>query len=107
MWDKLEVTYEGTTKVKEARISSLVNEYELFKMVEDENVEAMFSRFSKIICELKSLGMVYSNGLQVRKLVRSLPKAWETKVAILEDGDLQKMTYDELRGNLMAYEQPY
>ncbi|KAH0765629.1 hypothetical protein KY285_001500 [Solanum tuberosum] len=36
---------------------------------------------------------------------RSLPKAWETKTAILEDGDLEKMTYDELRGNLMAYEQ--
>jgi len=105
MWDKLEVTYEGTNKVKEARISSLVNEYELFKMAENENVEDMFSRFNKIICELKSLGMVYSNGLQVRKLIRSLPKAWQTKVAILEDGDLQKMTYDELRGNLMAYEQ--
>lgn len=39
-----------------------------------------------------SLGMVYSNALQVRKLVRSLPKAWETKTAILEDGDLHKMT---------------
>uniref|UniRef100_M1E0R9 CCHC-type domain-containing protein n=1 Tax=Solanum tuberosum TaxID=4113 RepID=M1E0R9_SOLTU len=38
------------------------------------------------------------------KLVRSLPKVWETKAPILEDGDLQKMTYDELRGNLMAYE---
>jgi len=105
MWVKLEVTYEGTTKVNEAHISSLVNEYELFKMAEDENVEDMFSRFSKIVCELKSLGMVYSNGLQVRKLVRSLPKAWETKTAILEDGDLQIMMDDELRGNLMAYEQ--
>ncbi|XP_049405043.1 uncharacterized protein LOC125868438 [Solanum stenotomum] len=94
MWDKLEVTYEGTTKVKEALINSFVNEYELFKMAEDENVESKFSRFSKIVYELKSLGMVYSNALQVKKLVRSLPKAWETKAAILEDGDLQKMTYD-------------
>ncbi|XP_049394650.1 uncharacterized protein LOC125858929 [Solanum stenotomum] len=61
-------------------------------MAKDENVEDMFSRFRKIVCELKSLGMVYSNGLQGRKIVRSLPKAWETKAAILEDGDLQKMT---------------
>ncbi|XP_049394800.1 uncharacterized protein LOC125859121 [Solanum stenotomum] len=83
MWDKLEVTYEGTTKVKEAQISSLVNEYKLFKMAEDENVETMFSRFSKIVCELKSFGMVYSNELQVRKLVKSLLKAWETTAAIL------------------------
>lgn len=65
MWNKvLEVTYERTNK--EARISSLVNEYELFKMAEDENVENVFSRFSKIIHELKFLGMIYSNGLHVR-----------------------------------------
>ena len=51
--------------------------------------------------------MVYSNALQVRKLVRSLHKAWKNNVVILEDGDLQKMTYDELRGNLMAYEQQH
>ncbi|XP_015169912.1 uncharacterized protein [Solanum tuberosum] len=74
-------------------------------MTKDGNVESMFSRFSKIVCELKSLRMVYSNALQVRLLIRSLPKAWETKAVILEDGDLQKMTYDKLRGNLMAYEQ--
>ena len=55
IWDKLEVTYEGTTKIKEARISSLVNVYELFKIAKDENVKSIFSRFSKIVCELKTL----------------------------------------------------
>ncbi|XP_070056474.1 uncharacterized protein [Nicotiana tomentosiformis] len=30
MWDKLEVTYEGTNKVKETRINILVRDYELF-----------------------------------------------------------------------------
>lgn len=49
--------------------------------------------------------MVYPNGLQVRILLKRLPKAWETKATILEDRDLNKMMYDELRGNLMAYEQ--
>ena len=49
IWDKLEMTYEGTTKVKEVQISSLVNEYELFKMAEDENVESIFPRFCKIV----------------------------------------------------------
>ena len=96
------MTYEGTTRVKKAQFRSFLNEYELFKMAKDENVESMFSRFSKIVHELKTLGIVYSNALQVRKLVRSLHKAWKNNVVILEDGDLQKMTYDELRGNLMA-----
>lgn len=57
--DKIEVTYERTTKLKKARISSRINEYELFKMADDEYVESIFSRFSKIVCELKSVGIVY------------------------------------------------
>lgn len=43
MWDKLEVTYEGTTKVKEIRIGVLIIEYELFKIVDHEVVEYVFS----------------------------------------------------------------
>lgn len=31
-------------------------------------------------------------------------KAWETKDTILEDGDLHKMTYNELWDNLLTYE---
>ena len=99
------MNYEGTTKVTEAQISSLVNEYELYKMVDNESVESMFSRFCKIVIELKSVWMVYSNSLSVSKLVNNLHKAWETKVVILKVWDLQNMTYDELQGNLMAYEE--
>ncbi|XP_060210332.1 uncharacterized protein LOC132637231 [Lycium barbarum] len=104
MWDKLEVTYEGTSKVRETKIDALRHDYEAFMMKEDENIESMFTRFSKIIGELKSLGVTYTNSQQVRKLVRSLPKTWETKAIVLEDGNLDKFTYDELRGNLIAFE---
>ncbi|KAH0646409.1 hypothetical protein KY284_034293 [Solanum tuberosum] len=44
MWDKLEVTYEGTDKVKETIISLLVYKYELFQMKEGETIEGMFAR---------------------------------------------------------------
>ncbi|XP_033513375.1 uncharacterized protein [Nicotiana tomentosiformis] len=33
MWDKLEVTYEGTSKVKVTQINLLVHDYELFQKV--------------------------------------------------------------------------
>ena len=48
---------------------------------------------------------MYSNSIRVSKLVNCLHKDWETKVVILKLRDLQNMTYDELRGNLMAYEE--
>ncbi|XP_060182962.1 uncharacterized protein LOC132612907 [Lycium barbarum] len=104
MWDKLKVTYEGTTKVRENKIDALQHEYEAFMMKDDENIEGMFARLSKIICELKSLEVTYTNSQQVRKLVRSLPKPnWETKAIVLKDRNLD-VTYDKLRGNLMTFE---
>ncbi|XP_009767601.1 uncharacterized protein LOC142182143 [Nicotiana tabacum] len=39
MWDKLEVTYEGTSKVKETHINMLVHDYEFFQMKEGESIE--------------------------------------------------------------------
>ncbi|XP_019264336.1 PREDICTED: uncharacterized protein LOC109241967 [Nicotiana attenuata] len=70
--DKLEVTYEGTSKVKETHINMLVHDYELFQMKEGEPIEEMFARFSKIISDLKAFGKPYSSGDQVRKILRSL-----------------------------------
>ncbi|GAV78020.1 UBN2 domain-containing protein, partial [Cephalotus follicularis] len=55
MWDRLEVTYEGTNQVKEAKISMLVHDYEMFTMNENEDIKSMFSRFTNIINALQAL----------------------------------------------------
>ncbi|XP_070043084.1 uncharacterized protein [Nicotiana tomentosiformis] len=107
MWDKLEVTYERTSKVKETRIKLLVHDYELFQMKEEESMEEMLGRFSKIIGDLKAFGKPYSSGNQVRKILRSLPTTWKTKVVTLESQDLDKLSYDELRGDLIALEKTH
>nr|XP_016451347.1 PREDICTED: uncharacterized protein LOC107776052 [Nicotiana tabacum] len=107
MWDKLEVTYEGTSKVKETHINMLVHDYELFQMKEGESIEEMFARFSKIISDLKAFGKPYSSGDQVRKILRSLPTTWQTKVVTLESQDLNKLSCDELRGELIAFKKTY
>ncbi|XP_075091513.1 uncharacterized protein LOC142171719 [Nicotiana tabacum] len=68
IWDKLEVTYERTSKVKETQINLLVHDYELFHMKEEESIEEMFARFSKIIGDLKAFGKPFSIGDQVQKI---------------------------------------
>ncbi|XP_070014332.1 uncharacterized protein [Nicotiana sylvestris] len=78
-WDKLEVTYEGTNKVKEIRINLLVREYELFQMKVGESAVGMFSRFSKILRDLKSFGKTIKSGEQLRKILRCLPTVWQPK----------------------------
>ncbi|XP_075092174.1 uncharacterized protein LOC142172455 [Nicotiana tabacum] len=107
MWDKLDVTYEGTNKVKETRINLLVRDYELFQMKEGESVEETFSRFRKILGDLKSFGRPIKSGEQVRKILRSLPTIWQPKVIALECKNLDKMSYDELRDDLITFEKTH
>ncbi|XP_072074150.1 uncharacterized protein [Arachis hypogaea] len=105
IWDKLRLTHEGTKQVRETRIDMLMKEYEMFSMKEDESIDQMFERFSIIINNLDAMGRNYSEETLVRKILRSLTKKWEVKsTAISERNDLIKITYDELRGKLLAYE---
>ncbi|XP_072082090.1 uncharacterized protein [Arachis hypogaea] len=105
IWDKLRLTHEGTKQVRETRIDILMKEYEMFSMKEDESIDQMFERFSIIINNLDAMGRSYSEETLVRKILRSLTKKWEVKsTAISERNDLIKITYDELRGKLLAYE---
>ncbi|VFQ69616.1 unnamed protein product [Cuscuta campestris] len=74
MWEKLEVTYEGTAQVREAKIDHLTHEYELFSMKENEKIEEMFERFSNIINPLNLLGKTYTDRELVRKVVEERNK---------------------------------
>ena len=42
IWDKLFVTYEGTSQVRETKINMLVHHYKLFNMQPEEDLQALF-----------------------------------------------------------------
>ncbi|VFQ96793.1 unnamed protein product [Cuscuta campestris] len=105
MWDKLEVTYEGTDQVREAKIDFLTQEYEMFRMKEHKNIDDMFDRFSKIVNDLHALKKTYTDRDHVRKVLRSLTSEWRSKAdAIYESIGTSNITIDGLRGNLKTYE---
>ena len=105
IWNKLEVTHEGTSQVKSSKINLLVHNYELFKMDPNESISAMFTRFTDIINGLKCLGRNYPNADLVQKILRSLPDRWDPKVtAIQEAKDLNNLPLDELMGSLITHE---
>ena len=83
MWDKLEVTYEGTNEVKETKISILVHEYENFKMDEGERVKQMFERLLMIVNDLHALRIIISKREVNKKILRTLPRSWKPKVDVL------------------------
>ncbi|XP_058006836.1 spindle assembly checkpoint component MAD1-like [Hevea brasiliensis] len=108
VWDKLEVTYEGTNQVKESKANRLVREYELFEMKPGETISEMSTRFIDLVNVLKALEKEFTKEELVKKVLRSLPKSWETKVTVIFDTkDFSKFTYDELIGSLIAHEMLY
>ena len=74
--DRLCLTYEGTNEVKETQINTLLSEYELFRMLPNETISDMFTRFTKVTTSLFSLGKFFTGTEKVRKILRSLPKSW-------------------------------
>ncbi|GAV58203.1 zf-CCHC domain-containing protein/DUF4219 domain-containing protein/UBN2 domain-containing protein [Cephalotus follicularis] len=105
MWDRLEVTYKGINQVKDAKISMLVHDYELFPMNEDEDIKSIFTRFTNIINALQSLDKTYSNSELVRKILRCLPRSWLPKVTAIEEAkNLSILPLEDLQGSLMTHE---
>ena len=103
--DKLKVTHEGTSQVKESKIALLSNQYEIFKMQANESVTSWFDRYTTIVNQLNQLGRVISKDEMVKRLLRSLSKSWRSMVvAIREAKDLNKILLDEICGSLLTYE---
>ena len=81
------------------------NKYELFHMKEDEKIDEMFERLLIIVNNLDVLGKTLTDEELVRKVLRSPTRPWLSKILAIQEGrDISTLTYDELRGNLIAYE---
>ena len=71
-------------------------------MQPDETIKEMFTRFTDITNNLKSLGKTYNNEEMVRKILRCLPKnKWGPKVTAIEEAqNLKTLPLDDLLGKL-------
>ncbi|PKU74438.1 hypothetical protein MA16_Dca003641 [Dendrobium catenatum] len=106
IWDKLIITYEGTSEVRDAYINRLVHDYELFRMSPSESNSDMYRRFMKRTNILHSLGRIYKNQDLVYKILRCLPKEWDAKVTVISEAkDLSTYPLDKILGSLISHEQ--
>lgn len=66
-------TYEGNQQVQEAKANLLIQQYEMFSVNNDENIESMFSRFHVLVFGLQVLNKSYTTVDHMKKILRSLP----------------------------------
>ena len=70
-------------------------------MHENDTIDDMVTRFTKIINGLAFLGDAIDNDQKVRKVIRALPPLWEVKVTTLKElNDKEEMELIGLIGTL-------
>ena len=73
VWRILEITHEGTNKIKDSKVRILVNDYEMFKMKPNKSIVEMFTKFTDVVNGLKGLRNKVSEEDKVSKILRCLP----------------------------------
>ena len=105
VWNYLIITYEGTSQVKRSKIDLLCSQYENFYMLENDCIDDMLTRFTKITNGLSSWCDKIDNDQNIRKVIRAFPKSWEVKATTLEElNDREEMDFSGFIGNLKTYE---
>ena len=104
-WTILQTTYEGTKAVKDLKFQRLTTSFEEIKMKEDESFDEFYAKLKNIVNSAFNLEKTIPEPKIVRKVLRSLPKRFHTKItAIKEQKDIDKIPLTELVGNLQTYE---
>ena len=104
-WTILQTTYEGAKTFKDSKLQRLTTSFEEIKMKEDESFDEFYAKLKDIVKSTFNLGEHIPEPKIVRKVLRSLPERFHTKIiAIEESKDIDIIPLTKLVGNLQTYE---
>ena len=96
-WTILEMTYEGTKKVKDTKLQVLTTGFEEIKMGDDEAFDSFYGKLNEIVIAKLNLREKIEDSKVVRKILRSLLKSFRAKVTAIEESkDLDEIKIQEL-----------
>src|SRR4051812_17022747 len=105
IYESLKMTHEGNAQVKETKALALIQEYEAFKMEDDEDIEKVFSRFQTLTAGLRVLDKGYTKANHVKKIIKSLPRRWGPMVTAFKIAkNLNDVSLEELINALISHE---
>ena len=101
VWQVLETTYVGAKKVKDTKLQMLTTHFEELKMSEDESFDSFYGKLNEVVIGKFNLGEKTEDSKIVRKILRSLPRSFRTKLTAIEESkDLDEIKVQELIGSL-------
>lgn len=104
-WDLLEVTHEGTSKVKKSKLQMLTTKFKELRMEQDEQFIAFYTKLQDLVNSKDSLGDPLKLEAIVKKILSSLLERFRQKVTPIEERkDIDKLVVEELIGSLQTFE---
>ena len=74
-------------------------------MEKDESFDEFYAKLKDIVNSAFNLGEIIPEPKIVRKVLRSLPERFHTKIIVIEESkDIDKIPLTEMVGNLQTYE---
>ena len=106
VWDAIKSRHMGADRVKEARLQTLMSEFNRLKMKETDSIDSFVGKLSEISTKSASLGENIEEPKLVKKFLSSLPrKKYIHIIASLEQVlDLNQKNFEDIVGRLKAYE---
>ena len=104
-WEILQTTFEGSDDVKRNKLLSLTICFENLRMHDDESLSDFYNKLYDIANESFAFCEKILETTLVRKIMRSLPDRFNSKVIAIEEAkNLDSMKVKNLMGSLHAYE---
>ncbi|KAG7559274.1 hypothetical protein ISN45_Aa05g008680 [Arabidopsis thaliana x Arabidopsis arenosa] len=107
IWESIKSKHVGAERVKEARLQTLMAEFERMKMKEADTIDGFSGKLSELATKSASLGVTIETPKLVKKFLNSLPrKRYIHIIAALEQVlDLNKTSFEDIVGRMKTYEE--
>ena len=100
VWDAIKSRYVGAERVREARLQTLMSDFERLKMKDSETIDDFVGKLTEIRSKSAALGETIEESKLVKKFLTSLPrKKFIHMVASLEQVlDLKTTSFEDMVG---------
>ncbi|XP_014757821.1 uncharacterized protein LOC104584998 [Brachypodium distachyon] len=106
IWDLLVEVHEGTTTVKDSRVTRLISQFDRVMLEPNETVSSLYDRMSTIVNELNTLDdHNITDLMQNRRFFRALPMDYTTVCELIKHrADFKELTPTWVLGRIVSYE---
>ena len=108
VWEAIKSRHMGADRVKEARLQTLMSEFERLKMKDNDIIDSFVGKLSELSSKFTALGEIIEEPKLVKKFLMFLPrkKYIHMVVASFEQVlDLKTTSFEDIIGRLKAYEE--